>query len=115
MPFLGPATLLLAVASVALSLLAGAPARPPAIAMDSAALLHVERAATTFAVLLLALVVIHRAFEGRLPDELSGRGVKYTPIEQTTTAQRETSEALADLAGEVRDVRLRLEGLETER
>lgn len=109
MPFLGPITLLLAAASVVLSLLAGTPAKPPAIALDSMALLNVERAASTFAILLLALVVIHRAFEGRLPDELSGRGVKYTPLDESAALRAELAASVRDVSTELDRVRRQLD------
>jgi hypothetical protein len=53
------------------------PERLPGIALGSDELLIAERAASLFAVLFLAVLVLVRAMQGRLPEELSGRGVKY--------------------------------------
>lgn len=37
----------------------------------------VERAVAVWAATLLVLVVVDKALRGRLPDEISGRGVRY--------------------------------------
>jgi hypothetical protein len=65
------------VASYWLATRAGMPARLPGVALGSEELLVAERVAATFAILFLAALVLVRAFQGELPQELSGRGVKY--------------------------------------
>ncbi len=49
----------------------------PSVAMNSGLLLVAERSAALFAVLFLVALVVIRAVQGELPQELSGRGVKY--------------------------------------
>ncbi len=49
----------------------------PGVALGSEALLVAERTASFFAILFLGALVLVRALQGELPEELSGRGVKY--------------------------------------
>jgi polyhydroxyalkanoate synthesis regulator phasin len=46
-------------------------------------------------------VVLARAWEGRLPSEISGRGVKYADAGKTQSAVDESAEALAELRRQV--------------
>lgn len=67
----------LIVAALVLALVDGVPSSLPPAALGSRVLLVVERAAGIFAVLFLLALVVVRAAQGQLPQELSGRGVKY--------------------------------------
>lgn len=67
--------------SVILATRASAPDPLPGIALGSKELLIAERSASIFAVIFLAVLVLVRAMQGRLPEELSGRGVKYASSE----------------------------------
>ena len=49
----------------------------PGIALESAAMLVIERIAILFATWLLAVVVVVRSLAGDLPVEVSGRGFRY--------------------------------------
>ena len=55
----------------------GTPGRLPGIALESAVLLHGERALALVAVVIGALSVLARAARGRLPIELSTSGVRF--------------------------------------
>lgn len=69
--------LAIAVVAVVLATRAPVPARLPGVALGSGEVLIAERAVSLFAILFLAVLVVVRAAQGRLPEELSGRGVKY--------------------------------------
>jgi len=90
---LGFATAVALLACVVITLLAGVPAKLPAVALGSDALLHVERAIALFVGYLAIAVVLVRSWEGQLPDEISGRGLKYAARE----LKIETREAIAGL------------------
>lgn len=68
--------------AVVVSLAVGAERPYPGVALGSGLLLELERAVAVWAIVLLALVVGDQALRGRLPDEISGRGVRYVPQEQ---------------------------------
>lgn len=101
--------------SVGASLATGTPENLPAAALQSGVVLHAERAAGLFAVLFLALLVLVRAFQGRLPEELSGRGLRYADrdavdglrtellgsMREIQAAQEATSAAIVDLRARV--------------
>lgn len=76
--------------------------------------LHVERTLVFFVGALLALVVLVRAFGGRLPTELSGRGVKYAAREGTEEIRDTTATALEELGAAHRELLARVETLERE-
>lgn len=63
----------------------------PGIALGSQTILVVERAVVLFAAWLLWLVVLAQALRGRLPVEISGRGVRYADA----SAAHETAAAVA--------------------
>jgi hypothetical protein len=71
--------LVLALALVAfwLATRAGVPVPLPGAALGSEELLIAERAAAMSAILFLGAPIVIRAMQGELPQELSGRGVKY--------------------------------------
>jgi hypothetical protein len=108
---------LLALAALA-SLVAGEPDRLPGAALGSVVVLHAERALGLFAASLLVLLVVVRAFEGELPSELSGRGVKYASrdgvealrseltntLDELRTAQEAQAEAIESLDSRLADV-----------
>jgi hypothetical protein len=74
----------LLIACVLVGILAGRPAKLPAVALDSALLLYLERAVALFAGGLLLVVVVVEAWRGNLPTEISGRGVKYERLKEET-------------------------------
>ncbi len=98
--------------ALAASLVGGTPGSLPGVALGSLLLLHAERTAAFFAALLLALVVLVRAFQGRLPSELSGRGVKYAEREGTEEIRDTTATALEGLEVAHRELEARVEVLE---
>jgi hypothetical protein len=69
----------LCVLAVVVSLLEGTPSRLPGVAMESALLLHLERAGAILAVVVVILSVAAQAARGRLPVELSTSGFRYAP------------------------------------
>jgi hypothetical protein len=89
-------SLLLASAAVAIGLAwrDSPPARLPGVALGSPLLLHFEKAAAFFTVILLGVVVIVRAFQGDLPSEL--RGLKYT-LHNSETDTSNVVDGLTDL------------------
>jgi hypothetical protein len=88
-------------AAIVLAVLIATPRELPGAALGSVLVLRVEWAVALFAALLLAIVVLARAWEGRLPSEISGRGVKYADAVKTQTAVDESAEALRELRGQV--------------
>lgn len=110
--WLGSGVTLVLVLALVASLASGTPDPLPGVALDSPVLLHAERTAAFFAGLLLALVVIIRGFQGRLPSELSGRGVKYAEREGTEEIRDTTATALEGLEAAHRALTSRVEALE---
>ena len=109
---LGSFVFLLLAVALAGSLAGGIPKSLPGVALVSPALLYAERTVAFFAALLLALVVLVRAFQGRLPSELSGRGVKYAEREATEEIRDTTATALEGLEVAYRELATRVEALE---
>jgi hypothetical protein len=79
-----PATTRLAVAlslliltATIVSLVEGSPDRLPGVALGSQVLLHVERAAAGFAILVAIASVLREAARGRLPTQLTTAGLAY--------------------------------------
>jgi hypothetical protein len=68
---------LLLLTAFAGSLIEGAPAHLPGVALGSSVLLHVERAAALLAVVVAILSVPAQAARGRLPTQLSTAGLAY--------------------------------------
>src|SRR5688572_17793720 len=97
--------LALALALCVLATLAdGTPKKLPGPALESIVLLHVERTAALFAAVLLFTLVLVNSAAGRLPVELSGRGIKY---EQFSEAKSETELALEALVEAVESLHAR--------
>jgi hypothetical protein len=69
----------------------------PGTALQSALVLHLERGVGVFAVLLIALLILKRAFHGELPSEVSSSGVKYADAGAVETLRREVKDALEEL------------------
>jgi hypothetical protein len=93
-------------AAVAVTLIEGAPARLPGVALGSTVLLHVERAAALFAISVAVISVLAQAARGRLPTQLSTSGIAYDAEETRATAT-----ALAELQHEVDRHQAALDGL----
>ncbi len=102
---------MLALALVA-SLATGTPAKLPGVALGSAVVLHAERTVALFAAVLLVLVVLVRAFQGQLPQELSGRGLKYADRQTTVEIRDTTAVALEELQTAQQELHARVEALE---
>jgi hypothetical protein len=100
------------VASAAVNLWIERPDALPSIALGSHALLVAERAAAFFAIWLLGLVVVGQAVGGRLPTEISGRGIRYAHGQATQARADEADVGLADLRVEMAAVRQELAELQ---
>jgi hypothetical protein len=74
----------------------------PGIALGSQTLLVAERGVAFFAIWLLVLVVSAQALRGRLPIEISGRGLRYADGSQTQDSIASTEEALRRLDEETK-------------
>ena len=94
------------------SLVTGMPEKLPGVALGSPVVLHAERVVAIFAAALLVLVVLVRAFQGMLPTELSGRGVKYAQREATEEIRDATATALEGLQTAQRVLAARVDALE---
>jgi hypothetical protein len=80
----------------------------PGVALGSTTVLRAERVGVLFAVWLFVSVVLAQAWAGRLPTEVSGRGVKYADSEGTRRSARETEMALRQLNSDLRRTRVEL-------
>ena len=89
---------LLLVAAVAVSLIEGVPARLPGVALGSDVLLHVERAAAIFAIVVAIASVLREAERGRLPTQLTTAGLAY----EADVAAAEAAERLQGQLDELR-------------
>lgn len=77
----------------------------PAVALGSHALLIAERTIAFFAIWLLVLVVAAQALKGRLPIEISGRGVRYADAGETQDGIASTRKALQRLDEETKTLK----------
>ena len=115
---LGTATTVALIASLLVSLIAGTPSDLPSIAMGSAELLHIERTIAICVAYLLLAVVLTRAWRGQLPNEVSGRGLKYA-TQELKAETRNGLEALTEHAEvtleELRTLRAELDEERAER
>jgi hypothetical protein len=68
---------LLLAAAVVVSLIEGAPRELPGVALGSDVLLHVERTAAIFAIVVAMASVLREAARGRLPTQLTTGGLAY--------------------------------------
>lgn len=97
-------------AAVIVSIAVGSERPYPGVALGSGLLLELERAVAVWAIALLGLVVGDQALGGRLPDEISGRGVRYAPQRQlgeASDADGDVPERLDELEQAVAMVRRR--------
>lgn len=85
----------------------------PGVALESQTILVIERALVVFAAWLLVLVVCGQALRGRLPIEISGRGVRYADAESAQGSVSETKETLRGMRQEMATVRADVVRLET--
>lgn len=73
----------------------------PGVALESPALLVVERTLAFFAAWLVVLVVGAQALQGRLPTEISGRGVRYADAQSTQATAVETEGSVRAMRDEI--------------
>jgi hypothetical protein len=73
------------------------PGGVPGVAFGSETVLVVERTVTLFVAWMLALVILAESWTGRLPLEISGRGVRYAEATTTHASVDAASTALADV------------------
>ena len=105
------ATAVLALVAVWVSLIEGTPRHLPGVALDSAVLLHAERALALVAVAIAALSVLAQAVRGRLPIELSTSGLRYEAeaADDTAAAVDQLQDQFDDLAAIVDALAARLD------
>jgi hypothetical protein len=97
-----------AIAAVAITSATGAPSTLPEIALSSAVLFHLERAAALLTVYVFVLVILSRASRGELPSEMSGQGIKYS-AEQ---AKEVTEQALVAITDDIERLKARIDDIE---
>lgn len=98
---------------LAISIVVGPPSTMPGVALGSTMLLHVERAVTLLAAVLLIAVILDQAWDGELPSEISGKGVKYEKLRQNSEALSGiTAKSLKGLHKAVAEERAQREELE---
>lgn len=73
----------------------------PGVALGAAPVLVVERTAVLFLAWMLVLVMLVEASDGRLPLEISGRGVRYADAATTEGMARTIGAAIARMDGEL--------------
>lgn len=71
------------------------------MALGSPALLVLERTLGFFAGWLLVIVVCAQALEGRLPIEISGRGLRYADAESAQAISEATERSLRGMRDEI--------------
>lgn len=71
-----------------------------------------QRSRLCLQAVLLVLVIFVRAFQGQLPQELSGRGVKYAERESIEELRDTTAAALEGLQAARHELVARVEALE---
>jgi hypothetical protein len=81
-----------AVAAIVVTALDGTPDRLPGVALGSGVLLHAERAAALFAIVIAAVTVLAQAARGRLPSDVSTSGLRYE-----AAAADDAADAVGDL------------------
>ncbi len=92
---------LLLVTAVAVALIEGAPGRLPGVALGSEVLLHVERAAAIFAIVVAIASVLREALRGRLPTQLTTAGLAYEADVAAAEAAEHLQSQLDELRGQV--------------
>jgi hypothetical protein len=93
----------LAVVVTAVTLVEGAPDRLPAVALGSDVLLHVERAAAMFAIVVAVAAVLREGWRGRLPTQVTTSGLAYEG-----DAAEEAKAAVEHLQDQVDDLQAQL-------
>lgn len=83
----------------------------PGVALGSGLLLELERAVAVWVIVLLALVVGDQALRGRLPDEISGRGVRYVAREQFDALAEHADEAGGAVADRLDELETAVDGM----
>ena len=73
----------------------------PGIALGSEALLVVERTAAFFVAWMLALMILAESCRGRLPLEISGRGVRYADVPTSQAGVQEVRKLIRRLDHEL--------------
>ncbi len=91
--------MLLFAAALTVSLAEGAPDRLPGVALGSEVMLHVERGAAVFAIVVAILSVFSQSTRGRLPTQLSTAGLAYD-----AEAAADTKAAVEGLQAQVDDL-----------
>ena len=84
----------------------------PGIALESEAILVIERIAMLFATWLLAVVVVVRSLAGDLPVELSGRGLRYADAATAQKGVLDADEAFERVGKELDELREAITGIE---
>lgn len=79
------------------------PAGVPGVAFGSETMLVVERTVALFVAWMLALVILAESWSGRLPLEISGRGVRYAEASATHTSVDVASKTLAAVQAQLDD------------
>jgi uncharacterized protein YlxW (UPF0749 family) len=97
------------IAALLATLLAGAPERLPAVALGSVVLLHIERAAAMFAIVLAVVSVVVQASRGRLPTQVTTGGLAYE-----AEAAADTKGALENLQAQIDDLQDSVDHLASE-
>jgi hypothetical protein len=92
---------LLLAAALMTSLIEGAPERLPGVALGSDVLLHVERAAALFAIVVAIASVLREAGRGRLPTQLTTAGLAYEADVAAAEAAERLQNQLDELRGQV--------------
>lgn len=101
------------VAAIVAAAVVGQPDRLPGVALGSAVVLFVERVLAVFAALLFILLVFERAWaREQLPEEISGRGVKYASAETAEELRRRVEELSGQLLEALEQLDDRVSALE---
>jgi len=96
--------ILLLVAALVVSLIEGAPQRLPCVALGSDVLLHAERTAATFAIVVAVASVLREAARGRLPTQLTTGGLAYEEEIAAAEAADRLQVQLDELRGQVQSL-----------
>lgn len=97
------------IGAVIASTATGQPSDPlPGVALGSEPLLIVERAVAFFAAWMLLVVVVAQALKGRLPTEISGRGVRYADADASAATKKSAEEGVRRLDMEIQQLHLAL-------
>ncbi len=91
-------------AAITVNLAVGATHPYPGVALGSGLLLVLERTLASWAIVLTVLVVGDQALKGRLPDEISGRGVRYATSDQFSEMSSAAWASFASLADRITEL-----------